>query len=255
MKEEELLYKRFRELAQKCYQKNQYTYTGFLSMADIACFYEMQKELSFVSHSIWGGTKLAERAILRFGSEEQLGYAEEFPIVCLQARPLSAKFADNLTHRDFLGAIMNLGIERSTIGDIFLIDNIGYFFCLEKVAAYLMENISTIKHTSVSCKEIKEIPQLQVSEKSEKVIQISSERIDGVIAKTYQLSRGEALELFAQKKVFINGRLCTNNSRLLKDNEAVSVRGYGRFEYLNCSGVSKKGKMNAHILIYTSPTK
>ena len=108
MDTEELLKKRFRELARKCYQQNQYTFTGFLSLADLSCFYETEKEISYVPYTIWGGSDLCERVMIRFGSEEELGYEEEFPIVCIEVKPLAAKFADELTHRDFLGALMNL---------------------------------------------------------------------------------------------------------------------------------------------------
>ncbi len=250
METEELLTKRFRELAEKCYQNSQYTFTGFLSLADMTCFYQMEKELSYVPYTIWGGSELCERVMVRFGNEEQLGYVEEFPIVCLQVKPLAAKFADQLTHRDFLGAIMNLGIERSTIGDIFIVENIGYIFCADKIADYLVENLGSVKHTSILCTKLQEIPELANGEKHETTIQISSERIDGVLAKVYKLSRSEAIALFAQKKVFINGRLCENNSRSLKEAEIVSVRGYGKFAYLKCCGLSKKGKLNANILIY-----
>lgn len=255
METEELLLKRFRELAAKCYQNSQYTFTSFLSMGDMAGFYQIEKELSYVPYTVWGGSELCERVMVRFGSEEQLGYTEEFPIVCLQVKPLAAKFADPLTHRDFLGAIMNLGIERSTVGDIFILDNIGYIFCMEKIAPFLMENLSSVKHTSIICSQVKEVPALQEGEKQEIIIQIASERIDGVIAKVYKLSRSEAIELFAQKKVFVNGRLCESNSRLLKEADRVSTRGCGKFEYLGSGGLSKKGKLNARILLYGNRKK
>ena len=118
METEELLKKRFRELAEKCYRNNQYTFTGFLGLSEAACFYELEKELSYVPYTLFGGSDLCERVMLRFGSQEQLSYTEEFPISCLKISPLSQKFGEELGHRDFLGALMNLGIERSTLGDI-----------------------------------------------------------------------------------------------------------------------------------------
>lgn len=244
MEAEELLKKRFRELAQKCYQNNQYTFTGFLSLADMACFYEMERELSYVPHKVWGGSELCERVMLRFGSEEALGYEEEFPIACIQVKPLMAKFADELSHRDFLGALMNLGIERSTLGDIFIEDNTAYLFCAANMAEYIMENLGKVKHTSVLCKEAEQIPSFEDKERQEIRIQVSSERADAVVSKVYRLSRSEAIEFFRQKKVFVNGRQCENNSQPLKCGDIVSVRGCGRFEYSGTQNVSKKGKLN-----------
>ena len=77
--------------------------------------YEIKKEISYVPFDVFGGTENCERLMIRFGSEELFGYEEPFPICCLLAEPLIEKFADNFTHRDFLGAIMNLGIERDVM--------------------------------------------------------------------------------------------------------------------------------------------
>lgn len=250
METDELLKKRFRELARKCYQNNQYTFTSFLAPADLACFYEMEKELSYVPYKVWGGSELSERVIVRFGQEEELGYEEEFPIACIEVRPLAAKFADALTHRDFLGALMNLGIERSTLGDIWLKENIGYIFCLEGMADFIIENLSKVKHTSVKCSRAKEIPSLPDIDGQELKIQIASERIDGVLSKVFKLSRSEAVDLFRQKKVFIGGRFCENNSQILKKGDIISARGYGKFEYLGQQNFSKKGKINAAVICY-----
>lgn len=249
METEELLKKRFRELGEKCYQNNQYTFTGFLSPADLSCFYEVERELSYVPYTIWGGSKLCERVMIRFGSEEMLGYVEEFPISCIQVKPLMLKFADDLTHRDFLGALMNLGIERSTLGDILLIENTAFLFCMEKMTDFIMENLCKVKHTSVLCERAKIIPAFSGKEKKEIRIQISSPRVDAVVSKVYKLSRSEAIDFFRQKKVFVNGRQCENNSMMLKAGDIVNVRGRGKFEYTGAGTVSKKGKMNGVVLL------
>ncbi len=250
MEADELLKKRFRELAQKCYQNNQYTFTGFLGLADAACFYEIERELSYVPYTVWGGSDEAERVMIRFGNEEQLGYEEAFPVTCLKISPLSEKFADPLTHRDYLGALMNLGIERDTLGDILLEDKTAWLFCVSSMAGYIKQNLTRVKHTAVMCQEAREAPAFTGKDIQEIKIQIASERIDGVVAKVYHLSRSEAVELFRQKKIFVGGRLCENNSQLLKAGETVSVRGCGKFEFAGETGISKKGKMNALIYCY-----
>lgn len=248
--EEELLKKRFRELADQAWQRGSYTFTGFLGLSELSAFYEMEREISFVPHSVFGGSEDAERAMIRFGSEEAFGYAESFPIVCVRIRPLQQKFADQLNHRDFLGALMNLGIDRSTLGDIVVRDNEGYLFCTEAIAPFIVENVSRIKHTSVLCEMTQEPPKQRQEDLKEFTIQIPSERIDGVLAKVYHLSRSDSAELFRQKKVFVNGRLCENSSRLLKPEDRVSARGYGKFIYTGQQSISKKGKLNATVLVY-----
>lgn len=226
-----------------------YTFSEFLSLSDAAVYYSIEAELRYVDATLFGGNDICERKILRFGSEEQLGYTEEFPISVICIKPLIAKFSDDLTHRDILGSLMNLGIERSVLGDIFVEDNIAYVFCLSSIADYLCDNLSRVKHTSVICTIVENIPKLKKAEMKEKVIQIQSERIDGVIAKTLNMSRSQCAVLFTDRKVFVNGRLNENSSYNLKVDDVITVRGYGRFIYKGVNGTSKKGKWYATLLV------
>ena len=86
---------------------------------------------------LFGGAAGAERVMIRFGDEESLGYEQPFPIAIIKAEPVSPKFAEKLTHRDFLGAILNLGIERSTVGDIIVRESTAYFFVKEDICLAL----------------------------------------------------------------------------------------------------------------------
>ena len=163
-------------------------------------YYLFLQWISYVPYSVFGGQEGCERAVIRFGEEW------EFPICCIKMAPLMNKFADALTHRDFLGALMNLGIERSTLGDIYIEDKTGYLFCLKSMAEYITENLTRIRHTSVQCTVCEEPPVFLQKEPEEKLIQISSARTDALIAGVYHLSRTESNELFREQKVFINGR-------------------------------------------------
>lgn len=248
--EEELIKRRFKDLADKCYHNNHYTFTGFLSPADLSCFYEIERSLNYVEAEVWGGSDACERVMIRFGSEDVLGYEEAFPIDCLQIRPLLDKFADELSHRDVLGALMNLGIERTVIGDIYIRDNRVYVFCQSSMSDFVMENLTKIKHTTVMAQRITEIPALLAGEGREETIQVSSERIDGVVAKVCKLSRGDSVALFREKKIFLNGRLCENNSAMLKESDKITVRGFGRIELEHAAGLSRKGKINLVVRIW-----
>lgn len=250
MEAQELLKKRLKELADKAYSSGVYSFTGFLGLSEMASFYEIERELSFVPYQVCGGYEGSERMMLRFGSEELFGYEEEFPIICLKIKPLMQKFADEFSHRDFLGALMNLGIDRGTLGDIILKDNEGYLFCIKNIAPFITQNLTRVKHTSVLCEETKEFPLDQEKNLTELNIQIASDRIDSVIAKVCRCSRSESVDYFRQKKVFVNGRLCENNSYFLKENDVVTVRGFGKFVFDHVKGCSKKGKLNAIVLCY-----
>lgn len=249
-KEVQQLKNRLRELAEKSFQQNMFTFTGFLGFSEQDVFWQMEPELKHAGYTLCGGSRNTDRQVIRFGSAEELGYEVPFPIVCIHIRPLAAKFADKLSHRDFLGALMNLGIERSTIGDIKVGDREAYLFCLASIADYICENLVQIKHTHVSCgitRDYEEIPQEEPQICS---VQVSSARVDAVISKVYHKSRSECLELFRGGRVFINGRLCENNSRLLKLGETVNARGYGKFIVQGELRETKKGKLCMEVAVY-----
>lgn len=245
--EDDLFKKRLTELADKAYNNSQYVFTGFLSMAEADIYYKMERELSYAQATLFGGTKDCERVMIRFGSEDICGYVEEFPIECIEIEPLIEKFAQQLTHRDYLGALMNLGIERSTIGDIIVDGKRAFIFCTDKMADYIVENVDKINHTSVRCKKAQNIPESTITRLERKRVQVSQVRADSIISKVYGMSRSESVNLFRTGKVYINGRLNENNSGQLKAEDKVSVRGFGRFNFVGIAGESKKGKLNVDI--------
>lgn len=250
MEENELLKKRFSELANKSYNAGIYLFTDFLGLAEQALFNEAKSAFRAIPYTAFGGVSGAERVMIRFGSEEDLGYTEPFPIVCIKAEPVSQKFADRLTHRDFLGALLNLGIERSTLGDIPIVDNVGYIFAKEDIAQYVMSELKRVKHTDVRLSLTESLPEGELYKTERKRIQANGERIDAVIAKVFSISRDDALSLFQKRLVFIDGRLCASNSYIPKKNEVISVRGYGRMIYLGYETTSKKGKLNIEVEVY-----
>lgn len=249
-KEMRQLQKRLKELAERSDRQNIYTFTGFLGMAELDIFHQMERELSYAHPMLFGGSEESERLVIRFGDAEEMGYEEAFPITLLKIEPLLQKYADVLGHRDFLGALMNLGIERSTLGDIFIKDNCGYLFCLDSIADFILEELQKVRHTDVRCRKTELSEILEKKEKVRQSLTVSSERADVIIASLYHLSRTQSVDLFRVRKVFINGRICQNNSCFLKAGDAVSVRGKGKFVYDGADRETKKGKLGVGVLLY-----
>ena len=240
--EDIFLQKRLLELAERSYKCSQYFFTGFLSSADISILHEVLDK-SKLTYTLWGGSESCERKMARFGDEESIGYELPFPIEILHIEPLIQKFSGEFTHRDFLGAIMNLGIKRETIGDIFVSNKHGYVFVEEKISGYIMENLDKIRHTHVKVSKIDSLPEeFSVNFKDVKLL-VSSLRLDVVIAGKCKLSRNQALELFRDKKVFLNERVCENNSYQVKAGDIISVRGYGKMIFKEISGETRKGRI------------
>lgn len=237
--EEQQLQKRFSELAEQSYQNNAYYFTDFLSPGDAALAYSV---VEGTECSMWGGAENCERVMIRFGNPEDLGYEIPFPVQILRIEPLIKKFADELTHRDFLGALMNLGIERDTIGDIVVKDKVGYVFVVERIADYIRENLGQVRHTHVKCQLLEEMPEEVQPELEPVELIVSSIRMDSIISKLYRLSRNQSLDLFRKKMVLVNGRIFENNSGSPKEGDVVAVRGHGKFVFRGIQHDTKKGK-------------
>ena len=237
--------KRCADLYSRSFTKNIFTFSDFVQEDKIALI-----PLSKDKFKVWGGAEKTSRMMVRFGSSEDLGYEQDFPLVVIRFSPLSKKFASPLSHRDYLGAILNLGIERDKIGDIFSGENEGYVVCHEDVSALILESIDRVGRVSVKAEITTAVPESFLPKKEEKELVVSSIRIDVVVCKAYNLSREDALEIFRENRVSVNGIASTNNAYFLKVGDNVAVRGFGKFEFLGEVGRSSKNKPYVKIAVY-----
>lgn len=245
MNEEEIVIKRYKELAERAYNDGYYTCTGFLGIAQISLLKELfikDPDLRNMPYILYGGMKDCERCMAAFGSSEFFGYEYVFPIDCITIKPKMAKYADRLSHRDILGAVLNLGMTRSNIGDIYIEDNTAYVFCAENMSAYIMDNLERVKHTNVVCTPADKLPDVS-DNKNREQYRVTSERIDAAVSKVYKMSRNEALSLIKGNRVYINGFSCESAGRTLKKDDIVTVRGFGRFEYEGTVKTTAKGNL------------
>lgn len=239
-----------KDLAKRSYSQNIYTFSGFLSMSEADAYYRIEHKLTYASPELSGGYEGAERMLVRFGNEVALGYEEAFPIVCLHITPRMEKFAEGLSHRDYLGALMSLGIERSVLGDIKAGEKEAYIFCLDSMAQYICDNLDQIKHTYIKCEIVSDPAAMPQEHPEKEAVQVSSARVDALISKVYNLSRSDSLDLFREGKVFVNGRLCENNSKSASGGDVINARGYGKFKLVGEPGTSKKGKLIINLEVY-----
>ncbi len=246
-KETEILIKRIIDLARKAESYGRYFFTGFLNIAEQNLLHVTMKENHYTEYKVSGGHEGAERVIAGFGIEDLTDSEDIYPITCLEINPVNIKFADELSHRDYLGALMNLGIERAKLGDIIVRKNLTYIFCVESIAEYIIENLEKIKHTNVKCHITDGTAQELKAEYEEVSVSVSSERLDANLAKLYNLSRSDANSLFNSEKVYVNSVIIGNNSYVPHQEDIISVRGYGKFIYDGIGGINRIGKKGVKI--------
>lgn len=235
--------KRLIELANIAYNRNIPVYTDFLNLNEQNVYYNISRNLMPpVGVKPIGGYNLAERKIIAFYPPEMEEYLD-YPYTVIAIKPLNSRFAEELTHRDFLGAIMNLGIERSKIGDIIVKREVCYVFCMKNISEYIMDNLSRIRNTSIitSYDDIDNIDYEPVFEEIKGTV--AALRLDCVLALAYNSSRSKLTGYITEGKVFVNGKLITSNAYNLKDGDIISVRGLGKFKYMEEVTRTKKNKL------------
>jgi RNA-binding protein YlmH len=252
MNEDNILKARLKDLAKKAYQQNIYTYSDFLNPAELGLLDEIRSEISYVDYETFGGTDVSERQMVGFGSEAMFGYEGQWPIAVILVEPLIEKFSDELTHRDVLGALMNLGIERNVMGDIVLKGKSAYVFAKEDMTDYIMDNLTKVKHTNVKCRRLSSDEDMQLLKPELKEMEciVASARFDVIVAALTKNSRSEVIRLFQEKKVTLNGRVCERNSISLKKDDIFSIRGYGKFVFAGEERETRKGRIYVKILAY-----
>ncbi len=247
---EQYLIGHLKDLANRSYERGIYTYSEFLGVSDQGILDTHRDEFEFSGYSLYGGHELSERCIACFGNEEQLGYPPTYPVSIVLLRPLAEKFSEELSHRDYLGALMNLGIKRETLGDIRIVKHDAYVFCLDEVSSFICLELTRIKHTQVRGEVVTaDIPELAVTLQEESY-PVSSLRIDVVMAALCKKSRKEILAFFEKGEVLLNGRIITKNADLLKPGDVFSVRGFGKFRLEGIGGTSKRGRTYIRVMRY-----
>lgn len=240
-----LFEKRMKDLANRAYNRDIVLFTDFLNLDELHKIHNLLPKDFPVTVHTFGGYDFAERQMaaflpdaLSFLPEKELDY----PICCLKIQCLSPKFAQRLTHRDYLGALLNLGIDRSLLGDLMIGDGEAYCFCKNTMGNFIMDNLTRVRQTTVQAvltADTGELPQPVLKE-----IQgtVASVRLDALTALAFGESRSKIIPYIEGGKVFVNGRLVTSNGYTPKEGDLISVRQKGRFIYEKILHQTKKGR-------------
>lgn len=252
LKEEQLLLRRFQDLAYMADSRGIVLFTDFLNLYEQNLLHKIKNDLPKIKYFTGGGYHDAERKMLCFCGDQNIDNEKdiEYPISCLHITPKNPKFSDKLSYRDILGAVLNLGIERSKIGDIILDQNDFYLFCSLSIYDFIIDQLTRIKHTVVSASLI-EIQDFNYKPNLKPITgTVSSVRLDSILAVAFKGSRSSLSGLIAGGKVFVNGKNILSNSYNLKDNDIISVRGYGKFIFAGITNRTKKGRYSIKVLLY-----
>ena len=212
--------------------------TDFLDPYEIYLAKSILNRFDEISYEVFGGYSDAERSIIIIYPEYLLENPMEY-LVCLK---IKGDFK-NTSHRDFLGAILNLGVDRSKIGDIVVLDDIAYVFCAVEISNYIIYNLEKVSKKSINI-DLADFSEIDIPEAEYKEIKkfLTSLRLDLVISNVLGISRSNSLNLIKKNMIKVNHKIINRPSEQLYIKDLVSVRGYGRFCLHSIEGKSKKDK-------------
>jgi len=194
-----------------------------------------------VCFSAFGGYDDAQRKVIACYPDFIHLQNEDFPINIIQ---ISGRELGTLSHRDYLGSILGLGIKREKIGDIILTEQGGYLFCFSDISNYIISQLEKVRNKGVKL-QICDKLSIQLPEKKFKEIfsTVASLRLDAVISAATAISRNEAADLIKSGKVTLNWEQTESASDIVDTGQIISIKGMGRMEVSEIKGITKKGRL------------
>lgn len=207
-------------------------------------YFKERFETKDFSIEVFGIFEDAERRMICFNNI----YNTSFPIRVIKIENKS-KF-NNLTHRDYLGTVLSLGIKRNKIGDLLVKDKICFMPVYDEIEEYISNSLSVVGGAPCTLSVVEEDDVVLRVEFEEFVILVQSLRIDSIISKIVNISRGKAQSLIKDGKVLIDYNITRDKSSEVICGQRITIRGAGKFIIDESIGNSKSGKIRINMKKY-----
>lgn len=248
--EEKLILSKILDKINFCEARNQIQVTDFLNLGEqelITKFLKLQKQENYI---LFGGFENAERKIIAFYPkkienlviENKINFNEWIKVLRIT---LPNENWGKYEHKNYLGALMKLGIKREKVGDILVDDNGADILIIKDILTFLKSNLLELTRFQKAKIEEVELNNLKKVEMQKELITITvaSMRLDNIVAELAKCSRNKANEILKQERVFVNFEVITKQTKEIKEGDRITIRGKGRFEIKQIIGNTKKGKI------------
>lgn len=246
-KKEQFFARHMEELAERTYYGHYPVYTEFLTTREYTILNQIKKQFPPVRLEFFGGHVDCDHMICGFFPKDWQSI--DFPVCCIRVDVSDSRYAQSLSHRDYLGAILNLGIERSKIGDIRICNQTAFVFCKEDFAPFIIEHFTMVKQTPVHCEVLSSAGDIPPQQFEQSARSIASCRLDNIISAITGMSRSKSSALIRQGLVVAEHEVRNSVSYVCHDEAVITIRGYGKYRlHIPEDCYTKKGKQK--IIIY-----
>lgn len=246
-KEEKIILAKLNDKIRLCKTKNKLVNTEFLNMYQENIIRKELERIKAKNYILTGGYSEAESKILIMYPEkitEEIAKENITNIIKVIKIQLPNEQKGKYQHRDYLGTIMQFGLERERIGDIIVYEDEAYVIVLSENAQYIKDSLQTTKKFKKSKIEIIDIVEMKVKkpEFEEIKISVSSQRLDNFISEICKISRSETTRLIASELVSINCKIETKQTKTVEIGDVLIIRGKGKFIVSDFLDINRKGK-------------
>lgn len=252
MTDNDILLSHARELKIKAEDNSMITSTNFLTDEQISLLSVLEKvNNKYVDTFYYGGYEQAQRRMAvfvpRFYEVENIAdffyeNSDDNPLCVLQ---LTKDRFSSLSHRDYLGSVMGLGIEREMVGDIITNEDGAYLFCVKKMEKYLCEYLKKAGRGTIECRR-SNLSELKFTEDNyvEIFSSVASLRLDNMISAAFAVSRSSAVQFINQGVVYVNNTQCEKADFIVKQGDKLVLRGKGKAVFDSIKGETRKGRVH-----------
>jgi RNA-binding protein YlmH len=236
--------KKISTILSDCYDRNKSYVTNFLSISEQEILTNLAKRYPTLSITFDGGIKNAEYAKCIISPFD----AEIDNLISILKISFNPKYL-TLTHRILLGVLMHLGISRDRVGDIVIEDSFAYVTVDKQLVKFIKENLTEINHQPLNVEETFESVMIADSG-VEKTIFLQSNRLDAIIAQSFNISREDATELIKREMVKINQKIVVKSFQTLSVCDIISLAKKGRIKLLDDTNSTRSCRIVMKVKIY-----
>lgn len=250
--EDRLIAARLLDKAEFTVRTNRLVHSDFLDPRQLKMAQMVLESAGICRYRFYGGYSSAERSVVLFipdfTDEDDL---KQYCSTILKVIEITPLMRGSLSHRDYLGSLMGLGIRRSVAGDIIVEKEKCRIIVLSDIAEYIAGNLDKVGNIGVSAK-ISDIMELSVPAPAKKEIRaaVSSLRLDCICASAFGLSRSKASDFIKGGKVQFNWETATDTERLVGEGDTLSMRGKGRAVLEKVIGRTRNDRISIIITKY-----
>ena len=248
--EDKLLVSKVLDKLEFVQKKNSIETTDFLDMHQKTVAEKVLKSQKITNYICYGGYSNAERVMIIIYPEklEDVFNNNQYDfnnIVRVIRVILPNEMKGKYSHRDYLGAVIKVGLKREKVGDIIVNLDGADLIVSKDISKYIVDSFKELTRFSKSDIYEESIEKLNITEPKTEVLNIiiPSMRMDSIVSELIRTSRSKALEIINAERVFLNREVITKNSKMLKENDMITVRGKGRFKIIKILNSTKKGNL------------